>query len=427
MVDARLLHGLPGAAVELMLSPQALVQPLPELFGALIGALRDRDGVPVDRASCSVPTLHPEMRSVQLVWTNPLGEVTSGGGVTEGGGPPSVSKNDVVAVPRTYAAVTSPMFARSPMRPLYEGRASVIREHILPGPAGRTYEILDELAEEGFSDYLATITQAENPWERAPLTWATRHPGGFSDEHVEGLLGLVPLLTLLLAMNAQRTSTRSLLATYLGADAASRVLDGHIRRGDVVDIEAAVCFCDLRNFTTLSQELSQADLLDLLDDAFEAVVTAVEAEQGDVLKFIGDAVLAVFRVDPTRGPADAVARAYRAGQDTLRRVRETSDTRVAAGKSPLEMGLSVHLGRVAYGNIGGPRRLDFTVIGAAVNLASRLEGMCRTLGHPMVMSDDAARHLADVSLFDTGSHALKGIPAPVRIWGAPLAPPRARH
>ncbi len=401
MVDAHLLHGLPGAAVEVLLAPQALVQPVSTLFEALVQALRTQEGLPVDRASCSVPTLHPETRSVQLVWT----------------------AAGVVAVPRTYADVSSPLFARSPMRPLYEGRTSVIRERIAPGPTGRAYEILDELAADGFTDYLATITQAENPWERAPLTWATHAAGGFTQEQVDGLLKLVPLLTLLLAVNAQRTSTRSLLSTYLGADAASRVLDGHIRRGDVVDIEAAVCFCDLRNFTRLSQELSQAELLDLLDDAFEAVVTAVESEQGEVLKFIGDAVLAVFRVDPTRGPADAVARAYRAGQDTLRRARETCDTRLAAGKSRLEMGLSVHLGRVAYGNIGGPRRLDFTVIGAAVNLASRLEGMCRTLGHPMVMSDEAAQHLTGVSLVDTGHHALKGIPEPVRIWGAPLSTP----
>lgn len=399
MVDAPLLHGLPGAAVEVLLAPGALVQSLPDLFSACVEALRTRDGVPIDRASCSVPTLHPETRSVQLVWTH-LG---------------------VAAFPRTYAAVSSPLFTRSPMRPLYEGHITVIRERIEPGPAGRAYEILDELADDGFTDYLATITQAENPWERAPLTWATRHPGGFTQDQVAGLLGLVPFLTLLLAVNAQRTSARSLLATYLGADAASRVLDGHIRRGDVVDIEAAVCFCDLRNFTRLSQELNQTELLELLDDAFEAVVTAVEAEQGEVLKFIGDAVLAVFRVDPTQGPGDAVVRAYRAGQDTLHRARRTSDLRVAAGKSTLELGLSVHLGRVAYGNIGGPRRLDFTVIGAAVNLASRLEGMCRTLSHPMVMSDAAACHLRDAPLVYTGRHGLKGIPEPVGIWGAPLS------
>ncbi len=394
------LHVPPPGAVAVLLDPKAMLQPLATLWTDLTERLRF-DGIAIARSSCSVPMLHPEQRSIQLVWT------------PEGG---------TRSIPRGWSAAGTAMFAKSPMRPLMLREATVIRHRIRPDEEARPYEILDELAVEGFTDYLATITEGSTPWERAPVTWATKEPGGFSDEQVAQLLGTMSLLSLVLSIHAHRASTRALLTTYLGADAASRVLDGHVRRGDVFDIEAAVCFCDLRNFTTLSQELSQADLLDLLDDAFEVVVGAVEAERGDVLKFIGDAVLAVFRVEGGEDARrDAVARAFRAGRACVRATQERDTERRAAGKAPLAVGLSLHLGNVAYGNIGGPSRLDFTVIGAAVNLASRLEGMCRTLQAPMVVSDEVASRLdaevlATCRLEDAGAHVLKGIPAPVQVW-----------
>lgn len=391
---------LPPGAVAVLLDPSAVHRPLEALWSHLAERLC-ADGIALHRASCSVPMLHPEQRSTQHVWT------------PEGG---------TRSIPRGWSAAGMAMFAQSPLRALMLREATVIRHRIRPDDEARPYEILDELAAEGFTDYLATITEGTTPWERAPVTWATKHPGGFTDAQVDQLLGTTALLSLLLSIHAHRASSRSLLTTYLGADAASRVLDGHVRRGDVFDIEAAVCFCDLRNFTTLSQQLSQADLLDLLDDAFDAVVGAVEAERGDVLKFIGDAVLAVFRVEGGEDARrEAVARAFRAGRASIRATQERDAERRAAGKAPLTVGLSLHLGNVAYGNIGGPSRLDFTVIGAAVNLASRLEGMCRTLEAPMVVSDEVARRLdaevlAACRLEDAGAHVLKGIPEPVRVW-----------
>lgn len=391
------LLDLPAAAAAVLLAPDARRTPVADLIDTLIRALRDQDGIPIDRASCSLPMLHPEVRSTQLIW-EPIGGARS--------------------IQRTYDA-SGGMYMRSPLFPLYSGTADVIRHPIRPSDTERSYEILDELAAEGFTDYLATVARADNPWERAPTSWATRAPGGFTEEQVRSLLALMPLLGLVLTTFAQRASTRALLGTYLGADAASRVLDGHIRRGDVVDVEAAVCFCDLRNFTELSQQLDQAALIELLDDAFGAVVGAVDAERGDVLKFIGDAVLAVFRVDGDEAArVDAVTRAFRAACCALERTAALHQQRVAVGKAPLVIGLSLHLGHVAYGNIGSPTRLDFTVIGAAVNLASRLEGLCRSLGYPIVMSDAVASRLgAAATLVDAGSHRLKGIPEPVHVWG----------
>jgi len=394
---------LPAAAAALLLSPNATRQPLTDLFLSVTLALR-AEGLPIDRAGCSVPMLHPEQRSTQLIWTAEAG---------------------MRAIPRTYSSVNAAIFTSSPLRRLFEGQADLIRERIHPDDPQRAYPILDELAAEGFTDYLAATTPGDHPWERAPVSWATRAPGGFNTEQIDRLLALQSLLSLVLSLYASRQSTRALLNTYLGADAASRVLDGHIRRGDMVNIEAAVCFCDLRNFTLLSDQLSQAELLDLLHDAFGAVVGAVEDERGEVLKFIGDAVLAVFRVGPEEDArTQAVSRALRAAQSAINRAQAIDTTRQAVGKSPLSIGLSVHLGPVAYGNIGGPTRLDFTVIGKAVNVASRLEGLCRVVGSPLILSDDAAQHLDEAhraALVDAGTHALKGLPLPMRVWALPAA------
>lgn len=395
------LDRLPLGATQVLLHPDATQGSLTELLDSVATALREIDEIPVARGSWALPMLHPQLRSLQLVWTAETG---------------------AREVERTYSDATQNMYARSPMKPLFEGTAETLRFRLGPDDP-RPYEILNELAADGFTDYLAATMPARIFWERAPVTWATRAPGGFTDGQVDALLALLPVLSLTLGVVAQRRRTRELLNTYLGADAAGRVLDGHIRRGDVVDVEAAVCFCDLRNFTTLSQQLSQAELLALLDDAFEVIVGAVEAEGGDVLKFIGDAVLAVFRDDDDETTRqDAVERAFRAGRKALERAEQLNLHRLAAGKAPLVIGLSLHLGRVAYGNIGAPQRLDFTVIGAAVNLASRLEGMCRVLGQPLVMSEAIASRLTPEvlgqdALMDAGLHNLKGIPQPVRVFG----------
>jgi adenylate cyclase len=398
------LDRIPPTVARVLLSPKATQGELGDLMAEVYGALR-ADGIPAERGSWSVPMLHPALRSYQLIWR---------------------SGEPVRRLQRGWNDATAAMYARSPIRPLYEGTAHVIRHRIRPDDAPRPYDILDELAAEGFTDYLAMATPAPVGWDRAPVTLSTTAPGGFSDAHLEALTHLMPLLTLVLRVHAQRGQTRALLETYLGEDAASRVLDGHIRRGDVVEIEAAVCFCDLRNFTALSQQLPQEDLLGLLDDAFGAVVGSVEAERGDVLKFIGDAVLAVFRAgEDEASRRDAAARATRAARNALTRAREIDAQRRTDGKAPLSIGLSIHLGRVSYGNIGGPMRLDFTVIGAAVNLASRLEGMCRTLGYPIVLSEAVASRvdadaLGDATLEDAGTHLLKGIPEPVRVYGIRL-------
>jgi adenylate cyclase len=391
---------MPQQTAEFFLSAAAAHLAVPELM-VRTAALLAEDGVSVHRMSWSVPTLHPQVRLSQHVW---------------------VEGEAVQSKSRLHSGVTTTGYRASPFRALADGQRS-IRHRIAPGAGPREYPVLDELAEAGFSDYVAMMQPARTEYEHAPITYATRVVGGFTDAQLAKLTGLLPLLTLVLAQAAQRERVRHLLETYVGGDAATRVLDGHIQRGDLVEVEAAVCFCDLRDFTSLSQRLSHPDLLRLLDDAFEVVVEAVHANDGDVLKFIGDAVLAVFRRRDTEPDlAAAASRAVRAAAAVVSRADEVHQRRVAQGLAPLRLGLAVHVGDVLYGNIGSATRLDFTVIGGTVNIASRLEGLCKQLQAPIVVSGAVAELLAGgdvpVSLDDGGRHALRGVAEPMQVYRA---------
>lgn len=401
------LDTLPAHAARFLLSPEAIYLGIEALMERTASALREGDGVQVDRMSWTVPTLHPEVYNAQNVWQ---------------------ADRPFETHQRTYRNRSTEMYKASPFRLLMEGEATEIRCPIFPDDPAPAFPIMRQFAEAGFTDYLAMIQPPRNRYEQAPVTFATRRPGGFSEADVASLRALLPLLTLLLTLAGQRARSRDLLETYVGVDAATRVLDGNIRRGEMIDVEAAVCFCDLRDFTRLSQDLSQEDLLQLLHEAFEVVVGAMQEFEGDVLKFIGDAVLAVFRREPNEPDLEAAAcRAVQAALLVIERAEQAHLRRLEAGRSPLKLGLAVHVGHVAYGNIGAPTRLDFTVIGATVNVASRLEGFCKTLGAPLVLSEAVASLVLadpaflasrDLRLQDFGPHTLRGVDTPMHVFGA---------
>ncbi len=180
-------------------------------------------------------------------------------------------------------------------------------------------------------------------------------------------------------------------------------------------MRAVVCVTDLRDFTRSSETLPQAELLRLLDDAFEPLVGAIHAHGGEVLKFIGDAVLAVFRVDDVQAPREACDRAVAAAREAMARLAAVNVGRRGAGLEEIRCGLGLHLGDVVYGNIGAPDRLDFTVIGAAVNQVSRIEGLCKVLGRPAIASEAVALN-STAALVDLGEHALRGVDRPLRLF-----------
>jgi adenylate cyclase len=208
-----------------------------------------------------------------------------------------------------------------------------------------------------------------------------------------------------------RRSSASLLRTFLGDGPAGDVLAGAIRRGDRRHIEAAILLCDLRGFTSLSERLSEADLFAALDRYFEAVVEAVRGLGGDVLKFLGDGILAIFPVETAGSRAAACGAALHAVEQAR---QELAGARAADG-TPLTFVATLHIGQVVYGNIGSPERLDFTVLGPAVNLVSRLEGLAKELDQPLLCSAAFADAL-EAQLVSLGAFALKGVTQPQQVF-----------
>jgi adenylate cyclase len=211
--------------------------------------------------------------------------------------------------------------------------------------------------------------------------------------------------------------SRVLLQTYVGRSTGNRVNAGEIRRGDVSRIRAVLLYSDLRGFTQISETLPGEDVIELLNEYFETLSAPFTAAGGEILKFIGDAMLAIMPVD---GDGDGAARetceiALAAANEAVAALARLNDGCRQAGKPCFSAGLALHVGEALYGNIGTPDRLDFTVIGRAVNLVSRIEHFCATAGHPMVLSADFARMVA-APVRSVGHHNLKGIAEPQEIF-----------
>ena len=249
------------------------------------------------------------------------------------------------------------------------------------------------------------------------LSFATAQPDGFTADDLENLAEVADLITPAIEVMAVRRSMSSLLDTYLGRGASREVQAGTIRRGDVRTLDAVIVFTDFREFTNFSANHSTAEVIDTLDEYFEVVVDGVNAEGGEVLKFLGDGILAMFqirdgdRMTAARSALKAVVGAYD-------RLAEANDTRLAAGRAPILFSAGLDLGEVAYGNIGGLDRLDFTVVGAAVNQAARIQGLCRVTKRRVLMSR-AVADAAGIELDAMGAMPLKGVADPVELFACP--------
>jgi adenylate cyclase len=261
---------------------------------------------------------------------------------------------------------------------------------------GRDHEVLFELAAAGSTDYLALPVEYGDGSVQASA-FTTDRPGGFRDEEAALIERLMPALAAAMEPAAMRHSMASLLEVYLGTGPAGRVVGGAFQRGAMTEIEAAVMITDLRGFTDLSERLPPDRLLQVLGAYFELVVEAVRSEGGDVLKFVGDGVLALFSAEGG-GLTEACQRAVRS---TARAFARNSDP-------DLRFVSALHVGPVVYGNIGSLDRLDFTVVGATVNYVSRLETAAKLLDKRAICSQDVARLLPPDMALSLGQHSLKG-------------------
>jgi adenylate cyclase len=360
--------------------------------GTLLAGLCEKlaaAGVPLSRVSAGVPTLHPQVVGRQFTWRR--------------------GQDGVSATPHGHGIERSSDYLDSPVRVLHQGAGAVRRR--LEGSSPRLdFPILRELAEEGATDYVA-MPLGFSSGRAGFISWVSDRPGGFGADALARLDGLLPLIALRLELEATHDMTRGLLETYLGGDAARRVLSGDVTRGRGKRIRAAILLSDLRGFTALSDRLPAEQVIALLNDYFDIVTTQVEKHHGQVLKFIGDGLLAVFDVDGSnRGTA--CCQAVHAAIDAVRAMAERSRGR----EEPLELDIALHLDDVLYGNIGAAGRLDFTVIGKAVNEAARIEQLCRSLDRRVLASASFARSCTCEPLVSLGQHRLRGIGEPQEIF-----------
>jgi adenylate cyclase len=308
---------------------------------------------------------------------------------------------------------------RSPFNAILQGKADVLRRRLGETYARSEFPMLDGLRAQGMTDYVIFRTRVgDETWAGAAdgmvSSWTTDATGGFTDDQLALLGGIQPTLALAFMLQTTRKTARTLMTTYLGQDAAERVLAGNIVRGRADSIRAVVWFSDLAGFTRLSETIGPDGMLALLNDYAEIQVEAIETHGGHVLKFIGDAVLAIFRDDD---PGTASVHALDAAVDYRRRLAALSERRQAAGLPVVDTHLALHVGEVLYGNVGSPRRLDFTVLGPAVNEASRIEALCGSLEQHVVVSSAFAEACpARSRLVSLGRYALKGVARPQEMF-----------
>ena len=358
------------------------------------------EGVPLDRLAVFVMTLHPTVLGRQFRW----------------------SKDDpsLQTILLTQEIQRSDAFAKSPLTTVKAMRRAVHRR--LDEPlAPEDYGVLHDLKAEGFTAYLCAPLEFLSG-ETHAVTFVTRAPGGFDESHLATIGRILPPLARLAEIFALRRVAGNLLSTYVGRDSGDRILAGRIHRGDVETLRAVIWFSDLRGFTEMSARRTPSEIVSVLNELFDCQVPAIEKHGGEVLKFIGDGLLAIFPVDGSAAGGTSQARneenvASRC-RDALAAATEAFaalDSRNARASEPIRFGLALHVGEVAYGNIGGASRLDFTAIGPAVNVASRLEGLTGKLGLRLVLSSELAPHAA-LPLEDLGELELKGVPEKQRVF-----------
>lgn len=276
------------------------------------------------------------------------------------------------------------------------------------------FPVVHEMKEAGHTDYLVFVHRfagdnAIGEMDCVYSSWMTRHPEGFGEADLVALRRLVPPLALAIKATALARVAGTLVDVYLGRDAGRRVLEGRIRRGVAERIEAALWFSDLRSYTAITDSAQPSEIIPLLNDYAEAVITAIHEAGGDVLKLIGDGTLAVFRADD---PAEACRRALSAEEKLRERMKALNERRQAEERPITTAYIGLHIGEVFYGNVGSFDRLDFTVVGPAVNETSRIASMCRSVDRPLLLSSsfaDALPAAERARLVSVGRFALRGV------------------
>jgi len=383
---------------------QALGNPdITELFGVMAERLVGL-GIPVTRGRLIWQTLHPLFRAEQVTWNR-------GGTATIEGF--AHRDNDTDA------------WKHSPMRHVILNGLSIFRRQLTGDNALLDFEMLKELKEQGYTDYVVLATSlnqvqfATADGMKSPggviMTWSTDRTNGFSSDDLACLQSLQPIFALACKSMILSRISGNIATTYLGQRAGSNVLNGSIRRGDGHHMSAVIWYSDLRNSTMFSESLASDAYFSLLNSFFEATAGPLVTHGGEVLDFIGDAVLGIFPYETESDLRDAAARANAALDDTLSSAREVNAERGKSGLEKFQFGVGLNVGDVKFGNIGIPQRLSFSVIGQAVNEAARIESLTKLLQQPVLAGKRIAQF--DESRWrSVGAHKLDGVLDPVELF-----------
>ena len=350
-------------------------------------------GLPLLRVTLHSGTLHPQFLGVSFIWWRDTGQTVQ----------------TLVA----HEVRDEVPYEENAIRRVIEG-GETIRRRLDVAESEFDLPILHDLKARGGTEYIA-LPIASAQGNGYAVTYTTDRVGGYSAREVADLTRLSRRMQGVCDSYRQRGLTRNLLNAYLGGNAGTKVLAGQIRRGTGEELTAVLWSSDLRGFTARSDRLAGDRMIAILNALFDAQATAIHNHGGEILKFVGDGLLAIFPVDDVAQPAFEAENAMEAAREALAAVRHLAKDGNMVGEPPLEIVVALHVGTVIYGNVGSADRLDFTVIGPAVNLVSRLEAVAKALDQPIVVSDDFARAYKR-ALRSLGYHNLRGLARPRELF-----------
>lgn len=377
------------------INEQSMLSLFESLAWRMVGA-----GLPLSRATIHAGTLHPQLAGFAWGW-----QLSDG-----------ICDEIVVKA----MIEQDEAFRCSPLRPAIE-RGEIVILDTRNEEHRQTYPLMEELAEQGIIHYaVLPMPKRVRARRHDVVTLATNAEEGFTGAQRMQLSRILKCLSLHVHRHIAYRIAENLLNVYLGPSAGQQVLEGSIARGAGSSLDAVVWFADMRNYTRTSEKFAAADVSLLLNGFLDVLVTAVTNNGGDVLKFMGDGILAVFPFTDADSARTAARAAMQAADDALTsldnfNINPPADVSAIAMREHLRCGIAMHQGEVFFGNVGGRARLDFTVIGRTVNEAARLEQLTKKLMRPVLMSQEVARHL-DVALDDCGNQELPGFADPVKVF-----------
>jgi len=310
---------------------------------------------------------------------------------------------------------------RSPLYHMIEHDVPHLRRRLTGESAMLDFDLLKELSGQGYTDYVAFLIRLDKSVGTDEIgggiagSWATNRESGFSDDDIRSLQRIEQRLAVAFKINIQRKLTENILAAYLGADAGRQVLNGQIKRGDGETIRAVIWYSDMRDSTRLADSMTGKSFLHALNEYFESTAGAVLQHGGQVLRFVGDAVLAIFPIRDERDMRASCQLATQAAATAEANMAGVNEGRRERGEPALDFGLGLHVGEVLFGNIGVPERVEFSVVGSAANEVARLESLTKTVGSRILASAAFAGNMEE-EWTSVGEYELRGVNSPIPVY-----------